>query len=73
MTLFYLSDSSVLTGTAAIRVGFSTVQSPLLPFLILLDYINEKAKTIRETYVSKNACWGSNSILITKTEFTHRI
>lgn len=29
--------SSMLTGTAAIRVGLRTVQSPLLPFLILLD------------------------------------
>lgn len=66
MTLFYLSDSSVLTGTAAIRVGFSTVQSPLLPFLILLDYINEKANTIRETDVRKNARGRSTSTINNK-------
>lgn len=27
----------ILTGTAAIRVGLRTEQSPLLPFLILVD------------------------------------
>lgn len=32
----------ILTGTAAISVGLSTVQSPLLPFLILLDCNKEK-------------------------------
>lgn len=36
------SNICILTGTAAIRVGFSTVQSPLLPFLILLDCNTEK-------------------------------
>lgn len=34
-----LDDPGVkLTGTAAIKVGLSIVQSPLLPFLILVDY-----------------------------------
>lgn len=28
---------NTLTGTAAIRVGFSTLVSPLLPFFILVD------------------------------------
>lgn len=44
---------TLLTGTAAMSVGFSTVQSPLLPFLILLDYIKEKLNRIRTTDLSK--------------------
>lgn len=47
---------SVLTGTAAMSVGFSTVQSPLLPFLILLDYSKEKVNRIRKTNIRKKCC-----------------
>lgn len=36
-------SNAKLTGTAAMRVGFSTEQSPLLPFFILVDY-SEKIK-----------------------------
>lgn len=38
----------ILTGTAAISVGLSTVQSPLLPFLILLDCNKGKKKSMYE-------------------------
>lgn len=38
----FASNICILTGTAAISVGLSTVQSPLLPFLILLDCNTEK-------------------------------
>lgn len=34
-----------LTGTAAISDGFRTVQSPLLPFLIFVDYKKKKKST----------------------------
>lgn len=54
-----------LTGTAAMRVGFSTDRSPLLPFLILLDYnvearIHHKNITSKILYIIQNDTWQEN-------------
>lgn len=43
-----------LTGTAAIRVGFSTLVSPLLPFLILVDCEKEAKPKSRAAVTNVN-------------------
>lgn len=40
----------ILTGTAAIKVGLRTEQSPLLPFFILVDYRNKKKNILNSCH-----------------------
>lgn len=50
------------TGTAAMRVGFSTEQSPLLPFLIFVDCRGKRLK-INKNKIKKLRKWNrANSI-----------
>lgn len=43
----------VLTGTAAMSVGFRTLVSPLLPFLIFVDWDGERRDRGKREWISE--------------------